>query len=204
MTAGAPRSAGARIALLRHFPTDWNEAGRLQGRIDRPLTQAARAALARLAPPPPWDGARALASPRRRAVETARALWSEPVLDARLVELDMGAWEGARGVDLLADPASGYRPVEAMGWDARPPGGESARDAFARVAPLLAEIATDGRPSVLVCHRGLMRAILARAWGWNYDRPEPFAIKRARLHPLRLARDGAPVEPEPPVALVAR
>ncbi|MEM9736902.1 MAG: histidine phosphatase family protein, partial [Pseudomonadota bacterium] len=31
-----------RVALLRHYPTDWNGEARLQGQTDRPLTEAAR------------------------------------------------------------------------------------------------------------------------------------------------------------------
>jgi probable phosphoglycerate mutase len=192
------------LALLRHFPTDWNRAGRLQGRIDRPLTEEARAALAGLAVPAPWDGARVLASPLSRAVETARALWPALEADPRLVEIDWGGWEGLRPADLLADPGSGFVPMERWGWARRPPGGESPADAWARVAPLLAEVAAAARPTVIVAHRGLIRVILARAHGWDFDRPEPFAIKRARLSPLRLDADGAPRDPGPPVRLAPR
>ncbi|TVQ56314.1 MAG: histidine phosphatase family protein [Rhodobacteraceae bacterium] len=192
------------LALLRHFPTDWNGEGRLQGRVDRPLTAEARATLAALAPPPPWDRARVVASPLSRAQETARALWPAVETDARLVELDWGAWEGLRPRDLLADPASGFVPMERWGWTRRPPGGESPADGWARVAPLLAEIAADGRATALVLHRGLMRVILAEAHGWRYDAPEPFAIKRGRLCPLALTREGRPVAPAEPVRLIAR
>lgn len=192
------------LALLRHFPTDWNRAGRLQGRIDRPLTDEARAALACVAVPAPWDRARVLASPLSRAVETARALWPAFDTDPRLVEIDWGGWEGLRPADLLADPASGFVAMERWGWTRRPPGGESPADAWARVAPLLAGIAAEGAPTVLVAHRGLIRVILARAHGWDFDRPEPFAIKRARLSPLRLDAGGAPCEPGPLIRLAAR
>jgi probable phosphoglycerate mutase len=192
------------IALLRHFPTDWNAEGRLQGRVDRPLTDAARADLAALAPPPPWDGADILTSPLSRARETAGALWPSARVDERLIELDWGAWEGGLRDALIADPESGYRHVEEWGWDMRPPGGESPRDAHDRVAPLLAEIAAQGRRTVIVAHRGLMRVILAAAFGWNFDSPEPFRIRRARLHPLALDPEGRPCAPEPPIALVPR
>ena len=192
------------IALLRHFPTDWNRDRRLQGRVDRPLTEDARAALATLAPPADWRGARVIASPLSRALDTARALWPAVETDQRLVELAWGAWEGRRATELLADPASGYAHVEAWGWSKRPPDGESPADAWARVAPLLAEIAADGRPTALVLHRGVMRVILARAWGWNFDRPEPFRIRRARLMPLALDASGAPCAPGPDLPLIPR
>lgn len=192
------------LGLLRHFPTDWNRAQRLQGRVDRPLTPDARARLATLRPGPPWCDARVIASSLSRARDTAEALWRRVEIDARLVEIAWGAWEGLRGKDLLADPASGYTDVENWGWTRRPPDGESPADVWARIAPALAEIAADGRPTVLVIHRGVMRVILARAHGWNYDRPEPFAIRRARIYPLTLTRQGVPTRPLPPDGLLTR
>jgi len=191
------------LALLRHFPTDWNGEGRMQGRVDRPLTPEAQAALRALRPPADWRAARVLASPLARAQATARALWPTVETDPRLLELDWGRWEGRRRAELIADPASGYAPVEVWGWDRRPPGGESPADAWTRVAPLLAEIAAAARPTVLVAHRGLIRVILARAHGWNFDRPEPFRIKRGRLNPMTLDPAGRPREPGPLLPLEA-
>jgi len=193
-----------RIALMRHFPTEWNDLHKLQGQTDIPLTEAARETLRELAIPPPWNAARIIASPLKRADETARILArGRPVaLDPRLVEIAYGAWEGRRGVDLLADPASGYVHVEDAGWHHRPPGGESPWDVWERVRPALAEIAADRAPALLIVHRALMRVILARAWGWNYDSPEPFKIKRGRIYPMTLAPDGTPLAPEDPDRLV--
>lgn len=187
-----------RFALMRHFPTDWNAERRLQGRTDRPLTDSARAALAGLALPPPWDAADILASPLARARETAELLArGRPVaLDPGLEELHYGDWEG-RSIDaLLADPASGYVPMTEWGWDRRPPGGESPADAWSRIRPVLERLT---RPTVIVTHKGVMRVILARAHGWDFDGPEPFGIKRARLYPLSPGGEAGD-----PVRLVAR
>lgn len=194
-----------RIALLRHFPTRWNAERRLQGQVDIPLTDAARHALAGLALPPPWDAARIVASPLGRAAETARLLarGRDFETDARLAEMSWGDWEGLLAADLIADPASGYVHVEAWGWHRRPPGGESPWEVWQRIRPALAELAAQGRPAVVISHRAAMRAILARAWGWDYDRPEPFRIRRARLYPLTLDADGTPGAPEEAVPLVA-
>ncbi len=192
-----------RIALLRHFPTSWNQEHRLQGQTDIPLTDEARRELHGLAIPAPWDTARIIASPLLRAAETARILaHGRPVAnDPRLVEISYGEWEGQHGADLLADPNSGYVNVEDGGWHRRPPGGESPWEVWQRVRPALAEIAAEANPALLIVHRALMRVILARAWGWNYDSPEPFKIKRGRLYPLTLLPDGTPTAPEEPARL---
>lgn len=193
------------IGLLRHFETDWNALGRLQGRTDRPLTAAAEARAEALALPEGWRGARLLASPLQRAVETARRIAGRaPEIAPELIELSWGAWEGRTGAELLADPASGYAHVEAWGWDRRPPGGESPADARARVRPLLARLAAEGRPALLVLHRGLMRTILAEAWGWNFDRKEPFRIRRERILPVEIDETGRPVRALPEERLVPK
>lgn len=178
------------IALLRHFPTDWNAEGRLQGRIDRPLLPEARIQLAALTLPPPWDSCAILSSPLSRALDTAHALADgRPVAtDPRLVEVAWGDWEGRLSADLLAEPASGFVPTAHLAWHDRPPGGESAADAWARVAPLLTDLARAGRPTLLVTHKALMRALLRQA----AEGGEPPEIGRGRLYPLRLDPDGRP------------
>jgi probable phosphoglycerate mutase len=188
------------IALLRHFPTSWNRENRFQGQIDIPLTEASRQQLRGLTIPAPWNTARIIASPLSRADETARILarGRAVALDLRLVEISFGEWEGRHGADLLADPDSGYVNVEDWGWHRCPPGGESPWDVWERVRPALAEIAAAATPALLIVHRALMRVILARAWGWNYDSPEPFEIKNGRIYPLTLLPDGTPTAPEEP------
>lgn len=193
------------IALVRHYPTDWNRERRLQGRTDRPLTAEARAMLDGLRLPPPWDARAIVASPLRRAAETARALarGREVGLDPRLAEISYGAWEGRLSAELIADPDSGYMPGDRSGWDRRPPGGgESERDAWERVAPVLAELAEGGEPTVLVMHKALMRVILRMAAGGPAaEAPE---IKRGRLYPLTLDGRGHPAPAGPPLRLEPR
>ena len=190
-----------KIALLRHGRTPWNEAGRLQGRSDIPLSEEERERLSGLALPPQWRSAEVVTSPLKRALETAEILAENPVReDDALVEMDLGKWEGRHGADLLAEPSSGYRHVEEWGWTMRPPGGETPREVLERVVPVLAKLERD---TVIVSHINIMRVLLAKAYGWHFDCPMPFRIKRNRLYVLR--RDGATwcVEGEP-VRLVAR
>lgn len=191
------------IGLLRHFPTDWNAEGRLQGRTDIPLSAEGRAELARRRLPPRWRAAPVLTSRLARAAETAAALAESgpPVADARLVEMHFGAWEGRIGADLLADPASGYRHLEEWGWDFTAPAGESPRLMLARALPVLA--ACRGR-TLVVAHRGLIRCVLAAASGWNYLGAAPFRIRKGHIHPVFLDDEGRPVRIGEPERLVQR
>ena len=183
------------LALLRHGPTDWNRAGRIQGRSDIPLDDQARADLGGFRLPPPWDSADLWSSPLERAAETAQIVAGRPPQTApELTEMNWGDWEGQRGIDLLADPNSGFRHIEAWGWDYHAPGGESPADLWDRLQPWLTRLQHD---AVAVCHIGIMRILLARAHGWDFDGPAPFAVKRNRLFILQYDNGDLTAEAEP-------
>lgn len=187
-----------RLALLRHGHTHWNRAGRIQGRSDIPLDDDARSELAEYDLPNGWEDAEIWSSPLARAQETALLVSGRtPQTSPALTEMNWGRWEGLRGVDLIADPDSGYRHIEDWGWDFRPPEGESPAEVWARLEPWLSELNQD---TIAVCHIGIMRVILARAWGWNFEGPAPFKIKRNRLYIV----DMADMTPTPdPARLIA-
>ena len=191
-----------RVALLRHYPTSWNREQRLQGRTDIPLTEDARETLSGLRLPNPWLTARIIASPLCRATETAQLLSEGRAIatDDRLVELSWGDWEGRQARDLLADPTIDFRPTHEWGPDTKAPGGESAAEAWMRVRPALADLATDPAPVLIVMHKALMRLILGHACNWQ-GVPE---IKRGRLYPLTLRKTGLPRDIEPPIRLEPR
>ncbi|WP_439149460.1 histidine phosphatase family protein [Sulfitobacter sp.] len=177
-----------QLAILRHGHTDWNRAGRIQGRTDIALDPEARAQLAALRLPAPWGDADLVASPLARAVETAHLVADRaPETTQALMEMDWGQWEGKRGVDLKADPASGFRDIEDWGWGYTPPGGESPADLRARLIPWAEGLQRD---TVAVCHIGVMRVLLAHAMGWDFSGPAPFQVKRNRLYILHITPDG--------------
>jgi broad specificity phosphatase PhoE len=145
--AAAGRWAGAR------FDPDADPAG-LRGL--RPALQE----LARAHPP-----ARVVASPSRRARQTAALLGLPLQVDVRLAERDFGDWEGRSVVDCLAtvDPDA-LRDVER--YLAIPiPGAEPAASVLARGRALWEELAAAGGVSWCVGHGGSVRALIAAARG---------------------------------------
>jgi broad specificity phosphatase PhoE len=173
-----------RLALIRHGHTPWNRAGRIQGRTDIDLDPDAVAELTGYKLPANWGDAALVSSPLKRAAQTAQIIADRaPLLEDTLIEMHWGDWEGLRGVDLKADPASGFRDIEQWGWDYRPPNGESPQDVWDRIEPWVIGLARD---TIAVCHIGIMRMILAKATGWNFDGPAPFRIKRNRLFIVEL------------------
>ncbi|MFD2740443.1 histidine phosphatase family protein [Sulfitobacter aestuarii] len=184
-----------RLALLRHGHTEWNRAGRIQGRSDIPLDPEARTQLARLRLPEPWDRAALCASPLSRAMETAALVAGRPACpELALIEMNWGSWEGRHGALLRADPDGGFRDIEHWGWSYAPPGGESPAALRARLVPWAETLHED---TLAICHIGVMRVLLAHATGWNFDGPAPFQVKRNRLYIIEISRDHWRAEPEP-------
>ena len=181
------------LAAMRHAPTAWNAARRLQGRADIPLAPESRMALAALRLPVAFAGWRVLSSPLARCMETARALGLAPEPEPALVEMDWGAWEGETLSALRERLGTRMREAEARGLDFRPDGGESPREVQARLRPLLARLAAEGAPCLAVTHRGVLRALLAAATGWDMTGDAPRKLARhGAIHVYRLAADGTP------------
>jgi broad specificity phosphatase PhoE len=181
------------LALLRHGPTEWNAARRLQGRRDIPLSPAGRDEVARLRLPPELAGWPWLTSPLRRASETAERLGlAQARHEPRLIEMGWGEWEGLTLAELDRIPEAALAERAAAGLDFQPPGGESPRQVQARLAPLLADIAQTGRPTGGVTHKGVIRAVFALASGWNMLGKPPGRLDWQSAHLFRLGADGSP------------
>ena len=182
-----------RLALIRHGATAWTEAGRIQGRADIALSAAGCQALAQRRLPTELAGARVAASPLKRAVATAELLGAATVtIEPRLVEMDWGAWEGTTLAELRARGGAALAANEALGLDFRPDGGESPRQVQTRVAPWLEAEAARGGTLVAVTHKGVIRAILARAVGWDMTGKPPVKLDWTAAHLFLLAPDGTP------------
>jgi probable phosphoglycerate mutase len=181
------------LVLIRHGPTEWNESGLVQGRSDIALSAAGRAEVESWRVPEDFAAFDWVSSPLGRARETAEILYGTTVpTDPRLVEMDWAAWEGRTLGDLRAEIGNLMTAWEARGLDFRAPGGESPREVQARVLPFMAERARTGRPTVAVCHRGVIRAVYAMATGWDMTSKAPRRLADGCAQLFTLGPDGVP------------
>jgi broad specificity phosphatase PhoE len=181
------------IALLRHGPTEWNAAGRIQGRTDIPLSDAGLARMAALRLP--LAVTRVYASPMLRARQTAEALGlSTPIYDARLMEQNWGVWEGLTRDEILARHGADafIKAGSDQGESFRPGGGESTGELHARVASFLKDVAQGDDDAVAVAHLGVLRAAYTLATGWDMATPMPAELDVSKILVLSLAKDGVP------------
>jgi probable phosphoglycerate mutase len=168
------------LALLRHGETPWSADGRIQGRSDVPLSDAGRAALRAFELPVQCRGMRIVASPLARCVETAALLGAPRAeREPRLAEMSWGAWEGRCLADLRAELGAAMEQNEARGWDFRPERGESPREVLERVRSWMAELV---EPTLAVTHRGVIRAVVASAIGWDLRGKPPTKLDWSALH----------------------
>ena len=73
-----------------------------------------------------------------------------------------------------------------------------------RLRPWLGEIAQTGRPVVAVSHKGVGRALLALAIGWDMKAKAPVRLRWEHAHRFEVSRSGAPRLVEPNLELVPR
>jgi probable phosphoglycerate mutase len=183
-----------RIVFVRHGQTAYNAENRLQGQRDTPLDGKGRAQaaavgrflrdhmggeMARL------DAQGAFwASPLQRTrdtMEIARAAMGLPPrsyrVDARLMELSFGDWEGLTWEMIRARDPAGVQTRKGDKWDFTPPGGESYAMLVERVRLWLDE--RDGDVFV-VAHGGVARAFLVMLAGVAPDRAASAKIWQGR------------------------
>lgn len=150
------------LFVARHGRTSINARGLLLGRADPPLDDLGRAqaaAMARTIGPV----ARVIASPLRRAQETAAAFGVPIETDERWIELDYGEWDGRPLLDVPVETWAAWRSDLAF----RPPGGETLSELGVRVRSACDDLAADatGDSIVVVTHVSPIKAAVAWALG---------------------------------------
>jgi probable phosphoglycerate mutase len=181
------------LAIIRHGTTEWNETGLVQGSTDIPLSGKGVLEVSDWVVPSQFANFNWLASPLKRALETANILsGSEPETDDRLVEMAWGDWEGRSLRDLRNELGDLMLAWEAKGLDFQGPNGESPRDVQKRMTPLLQEIAIKDLPTIAVSHKGFIRALYARSIDWNMVNKPPIKLLDGCIHLFSLDKYGKP------------
>jgi broad specificity phosphatase PhoE len=187
--------------ILRHGQTDWNAEWRLQGQQDIPLNETGRQQardngrrLKALAGN--LDGHDFVASPLGRARETMElargSAGLDPLayrIDERLKEICFGDWEGFTGREIKKTDPERHRERQLKKWDFVPPGdlAESYEILSWRVGSWLKSL---DRPTVAVCHGGVIRCIFKLVGGVSREDAAQLDIPQDRV----LVHDGARLE----------
>jgi probable phosphoglycerate mutase len=188
-------SSGIKILLVRHGETDWNLAGRFQGRSDVPLNQKGVEQANALASALRGEYLCAIySSPLVRAKETARLIKvfhpSAPLYeDEELVEMDLGEFEGIEG-PRWAEKHADFRQA----WRDNPasvtmPGGESLQQVQARAVAALERIAHSyplGSTLLFCSHNFVILTILCHALGIPLNRFRELKQGTAALNVLHM------------------
>lgn len=149
------------VYLVRHGATEWSRSGRHTSVTDLRLlpegADQARSLGPRLA------GIRfstILASPRTRALETARlAGFSDPVITPGLAEWHYGAYEG-----LTREAIRDLNPTWQI-WTGHTPGGESPAAVSERLDEVIEKIRSTSGNTLVFSHGHALRALAARWLG---------------------------------------
>ncbi|MBN8793607.1 MAG: histidine phosphatase family protein [Stenotrophomonas nitritireducens] len=155
------------LDLMRHAST--GRQGHLDGRTDPPLLDGAMDALLRCHGDGQWS--RVIASPRRRALDTATALVAGRDLFCEIhpdwAELDFGDWDGCHYDEIPAELLAGlYDAPHAV----VPPNGESWRQFEARIDAQLRRLLDEDEDEdaglvLVVSHAGVLRLAVSRVCG---------------------------------------
>lgn len=183
--AAASAPASCRLLLVRHGETNYNAAGRIQGRLESELTQTGLEQAEKLGA---WVDAssealavdRVFVSPKRRTRQTLAGIESAqraplPAAEVRpgLREIELTVWEGSLRSDLAeSDPRWEQ-------WKARPDGFSFEEDGHAPLTDLKRRAAEEwaalvaatpgGSTSLVVAHGAFNRVLVQTALGLPVD-----------------------------------
>lgn len=159
------------IFVLRHGQTEWNSAGRYQGRMDSPLTEKGRGqagmqgeVLASVLQG--RENIAAYCSPQGRAFDTAGIALAPVGLsantDERLCEISFGQWEGLTFDEVAKDwpEHCKYADQDMFAWNFTSDGGETYDDVYARAIDFMEHL---NGPTIIVTH-GITSYVLRGIW----------------------------------------
>ncbi|TVQ30909.1 MAG: histidine phosphatase family protein [Phycisphaeraceae bacterium] len=163
------KSTDIQVLLVRSGHTEWDDAGRLQGETDLPLSDsgrtAVRAVIDALGAEPPGQ---VVSSGDEAAAETARILAersgvSRPRTIDEFTDVDLGLWEGLLESELTDRYTKAWGQWRESPDAVTPPEGESIEDAEARIIIALCKaLEKAGKAPTAVVLRPIAYAIVRR------------------------------------------
>lgn len=200
------KQPATEVLLIRSGETDWDDAERLQGETDLPMSEAGRAAMTALSGTLADEPIETVyCGPDEASVATARAIASHTGARVRrlasLGEMRLGLWEGLREAELLERYPKAYQQWREDPTAVTPPEGDTLANVSDRIitaaSKALERAGKGGRVAFVL--RPLAMGILA---GWLRGRGlselwktreslEPIERLRVAVDDL-LAREAAP------------
>lgn len=178
---GAPyqRHDAKEIVFIRHAESAANADGIWSGRSDGPLSGAGEASLGPLARRlARWEFDVVLSSPLARAAETARSFAGEVVVDDRLLEIDLGSWEGMAFADVQEQHAEELAEAVSRRNISFGGSGESLDEAASRAREAVDDLfdrLAEGQRAAVVTHGGFLQSLLQGHFPGRGRRAHAFA-----------------------------
>jgi broad specificity phosphatase PhoE len=157
--------AVAGLILVRHAESEANASSVWQGRAESSLSERGKGQAARLGGRFRGNFDLVVSSPLSRAVETAKAVSEDVVVDERLIEIDLGRWDGLSFAEMGERYQLELAEVDRRGdlrfGETGETFGELSERAWAAVESLLDRLGDDGT-ALVVTHGGVLDALISR------------------------------------------
>lgn len=173
------------LYLMRHGQTEWNLAGRMQGRLDSPLTELGTAQAGQQARLISRITAERYSSPQGRAARTAEIAFGELAFktDPRLCEIDTGDFTG-HSIEELRQSYPEAFTGGSLDWYDRAPQGETFAQLSVRCQSFLDDLTG---PALIVTHGITLRMLRVLALGIPLARLEELPVEQGAVHVVRKA-----------------
>lgn len=164
------------IWLIRHGETEWSKSGQHTSKTDLPLTpEGEKRALTLGRTVSKHTFGLVLASPMKRAQDTARLVGFTPVITEDLREWDYGKYEGLTSKQ-IHEEVPGWTI-----WNGVVPGGETGEQVAARADDVIARAVAANTDVAFFAHGHILRVVAARWLGLPAEAGKYFALSTATM-----------------------
>ena len=187
-----------KLHLIRHAHTEWNEAGKAQGRLNIPLSETGhlQARSLGLSIKNRERISAVYASPLDRSVYTARYICNETgtelMTEDALTEIGFGEWEGLTFEEIGRNYPHEYLKWRTAPFDCEVPGAETLREVLDRCTRFLNVLANRHREDsiAIVSHTLPIKLTIAHIIGLPYNRIHVLGIDNTGRTELIVSPDG--------------